>query len=317
MKKSACMLVSSLTHPIRLLTLRRNPHMLAAPTRLIDDPPQAPSTVEGATPSLHTPLLPAAALQPAAASHQPLADRMAQHPPTVEGSYPSPQPPLLPVAPQSATTSQQPLTKDMTQHQHVVPPAPGPSESQPADSSEQLPMGSSVQHQHMQRMKSKECEGKDKGNPKGVKGESRDRVGRQLSGEPAKAQHVHQSWSRAGGLGQGQGKGPMVDAQTIPARGTNAAGVSAQQLHISVRRHYKDKGKLWLLSPKHSVCLFVDRLGDQLRANKQSSVCANSSSQDIALKKRIPGRYGEHQHVVPAAGAKFPIWQSGFRNGET
>lgn len=63
---------------------------------------------------------------------------------------------------------------------------------------------------------------------------------RQLSLDTAKDQHSYRSWNRAGI--QHQGLGPMVNAQTIPARGANTEGVSASWLHISVRRHYKEKG---------------------------------------------------------------------------
>jgi len=38
--------------------------------------------------------------------------------------------------------------------------------------------------------------------------------------------------------------GPVVNAQTIPARGPNNEGISASWLHISVRRHYKEKGMI-------------------------------------------------------------------------
>ena len=65
---------------------------------------------------------------------------------------------------------------------------------------------------------------------------------RQLSLDTAKDQHSYRSWNRAGI--QHQGVGPMVNAQTIPARGANTEGVSASWLHISVRRHYKEKGMI-------------------------------------------------------------------------
>ena len=63
---------------------------------------------------------------------------------------------------------------------------------------------------------------------------------RQLSLDTAKDQHSYRSWNRAGI--QHQDVGPVVNAQTIPARGANTEGVSASWLHISVRRHYKEKG---------------------------------------------------------------------------
>lgn len=63
---------------------------------------------------------------------------------------------------------------------------------------------------------------------------------RQLSLDTAKDQHSYRSWNRA--VVQHQGVGPAVNAQTIPARGANTEGISASWLHISVRRHYKEKG---------------------------------------------------------------------------
>lgn len=66
---------------------------------------------------------------------------------------------------------------------------------------------------------------------------------RQLSVDAAKGQLVYHSRSRAGNLAELQCQGPVVNAQTIPTRGTNAKGLCACQLHISVRRHYKEKGK--------------------------------------------------------------------------
>lgn len=190
MKKSACLLVSSLTHPARLLTLRRNPQMLAASVRSVEHASQA-------------------------------------HP-QVESSIPSPPTPPPPATPNPATTSQQLLTAGIAQHQHEAHQALAPSQSQEADPSEQVPDGSSAEQQDMLGL------------------ESREGLQRQMSLDAAKEQHVHRSWSMAGNRAQLQGKGPVVDATTIPARGTNAAGVSAQQLHISVRRHYKEKGKLGL-----------------------------------------------------------------------
>jgi hypothetical protein len=65
---------------------------------------------------------------------------------------------------------------------------------------------------------------------------------RQLSLDTAKDQHSYRSWNRAGI--QHQGMGPVVNAQTIPARGPNNEGISASWLHISVRRHYKEKGMI-------------------------------------------------------------------------
>lgn len=71
---------------------------------------------------------------------------------------------------------------------------------------------------------------------------------RQLSVDTAKDQHSYRSWNRAG---VHQQMGPTVTVQTIPARGANADGVTANWLHISVRRHYKEKGVLcarWCLT---------------------------------------------------------------------
>ncbi len=65
---------------------------------------------------------------------------------------------------------------------------------------------------------------------------------RQPSLETAKDQHSYRSWNRTGA--HQVGLGPTVNGQTIPAKGANAEGVSAHMLHISVRRHYKEKGVL-------------------------------------------------------------------------
>ena len=64
---------------------------------------------------------------------------------------------------------------------------------------------------------------------------------RQLSLDAASDQHQYRSWNRTG-VQQLPGSGPVVNSQTIPARGTSPEGVSAHMLHISVRRHYKEKG---------------------------------------------------------------------------
>ena len=71
-----------------------------------------------------------------------------------------------------------------------------------------------------------------------------DGMERQLSLDTAKDRHSYRSWNRVSN--QHLGLGPFVNAQTIPARGTNAGGASAHQLHISVRCHYKEKGTLFV-----------------------------------------------------------------------
>lgn len=42
--------------------------------------------------------------------------------------------------------------------------------------------------------------------------------------------------------------GPTIDGSTIPTRGSNSQGVSANSLHIGVRRHYKEAGQPVLCS---------------------------------------------------------------------
>ena len=124
----------------------------------------------------------------------------------------------------SATRSEQPLVNGVGQAQHSDAQAPSSSEFQAAESSQQ-PVGNTTQHQHTPSL------------------DSTDVLVRQLSLDAAKEQHMYHSWAREGKLAQLQGKGPVVNAQTIPARGANVDGVSACRLHISVRRHYKEKGK--------------------------------------------------------------------------
>ena len=188
MKKSASLLVSSLIRPTRLLTLSSQTPMLTGPRRSIEQAPPPPPTADATTSS-------------------------------------APAQPPLSATPLSATTTEQPLVHGTGQAQQTLAQAPPPSESQTAESSQQLPVGSSTQHQHTSSL------------------DSGDVMARQLSLDAAKEQHVYHSWPRGGKLVQLQGNGPMVNAQTIPARGANADGVSACRLHISVRRHYKEKGK--------------------------------------------------------------------------
>ncbi|KAL3161955.1 hypothetical protein ABBQ38_009037 [Trebouxia sp. C0009 RCD-2024] len=217
MKKSACLLVSSLTHPTRLLTLRRNPQMLAASVRSMEHASQGHPQLEGSTPSAPTPPPPAA-----------------PHPPS---------------------SSQALLTDGSAQHQHDAHQALAPSQSH----------GSRSQHSDVPGL------------------ELRDGFQRQLSLDTVKEQHVYRSWSRAGNRAQLQGAGPVVDAHTIPARGTNAAGVSAQQLHISVRRHYKEKGNRLLEAAvaEHdtwdsAAAMRVIRFSDQ-KASKTNATTADVS----------------------------------------
>ena len=199
MKKSASLLVSSLIHPTRLLTLRGHTPVIAGSRRSIEQAPQPPPTADATTPSAPT------------------------HPPL------------------STTSSEQPLVNGAGQAQRVETQAPPSSESQAAESSQQLPVGRTTQHQHTSSL------------------ESRDVLARQLSFNAAKEQHMYHSWARGGKLVQFQGKGPVVNAKTIPARGANADGVTACQLHISVRRHYKEKGKHFFCSLNRKA--FTTELG--------------------------------------------------------
>ncbi|KAL0052970.1 hypothetical protein WJX82_010541 [Trebouxia sp. C0006] len=107
---------------------------------------------------------------------------------------------------------------------------------------------------------------------------------RQLSLDTAKDQHSYRSWNRAGI--QHQGVGPMVNAQTIPARGANTEGVSASWLHISVRRHYKEKGKrllaaavaehdTWDSAAAMKTIRFTDQQASQTKATtSDASLCS-------------------------------------------
>ena len=193
MKKSASLLISSLIHPTRLLTLRSPPPLLPAPKRSIEQAPQSPPRVDATTSLAPTQLCTSA-------------------------------------TPQTPTRSQQLLVNGLGQAQQADLQTPGLSESQAADSSSPLPVGATTQH------------------PNGPSLESQNGLSRQLSLDAAKDQHAYHSWVRGGNLAQLQGKGPVVNAQTIPARGVNADGVSAGRLHISVRRHYKEKGEQPLAS---------------------------------------------------------------------
>ena len=193
MKKSVSLLVSSLIHPTRLLTLRSPPPLLPAPKRSIQQAQQSPPRADAAT-------------------------------------SPAPTQPCTSVTPQPPTSSQQPLVNGTGQAQLVEVQAPSPSEAQTADSSSPVTVGATTQHQRSPNLA------------------STDGLSRQLSLDAAKDQHAYHSWVSGGNLAQLQGKGPVVNAQTIPARGANADGVSAGRLHISVRRHYKEKGKQPLAS---------------------------------------------------------------------
>ena len=151
-----------------------------------------------------------------------------------ESSAPTQSP--LCATPQSVTSTEQPLASGAGQAQHVEAQVLPPSESQAAESPQgQLPVGSITQHQRTPSL--------DSGNV----------LARQLSLEAAKEQHMYHSWARGANLAHFQGKGPVVNAQTIPTRGRNADGVSACCLHISVRRHYKEKGKQPLPLPSSAV----------------------------------------------------------------
>lgn len=174
-------------------------------------------------------------------------------PPTADATTSSPptQSPL-PATPQFVTSTEQPLVNSAGQAQHVEAQALPPSEPQAAESPPQLPVGSITQHQRTLSL------------------DSRNVLARQLSLDAAKEQHVYHSWARGGNLAQLQGKGPVVNAQTIPGRGANADGVSACRLHISVRRHYKEKGKQPL--PLHSSTVSHPCLRCSLHSDNFSSV---------------------------------------------
>ena len=147
-------------------------------------------------------------------------------PPTADATTSlGPTQPPLSATPLSAAGTEQPLVNGTEQAQQFEPRVFPPSESHTAESSQQLPAGISTQHRYTSSLG------------------SGDVLARQLSLDAAKEQHIYHSWARGGNLAQLQGKGPVVNAQTIPARGANAEGVSACRLHISVRRHYKEKGK--------------------------------------------------------------------------
>lgn len=134
--------------------------------------------------------------------------------------------PCTSATPQTLPSSQQPLVNGTGRAQQAEAQTPGPSKPQAAESLFHLPVAlPTTQHQHMPSL------------------ESKDGLSRQLSLDTAKEQHAYHSWARGGNVAQLQGKGPVVNAQTIPARGANGDGVSACRLHISVRRHYKEKGK--------------------------------------------------------------------------
>ncbi|DBA77051.1 TPA: hypothetical protein ACH3X1_009638 [Trebouxia sp. C0004] len=109
---------------------------------------------------------------------------------------------------------------------------------------------------------------------------------RQLSLDTAKDQHSYRSWNRVGL--QHQGMGPMVNAQTIPARGANTEGISASWLHISVRRHYKEKGKrllaaavaehdTWDSAAAMKTIRFTDQQASQTKATtSDASLCSRA-----------------------------------------
>ena len=74
---------------------------------------------------------------------------------------------------------------------------------------------------------------------------------RQLSLDTTNDQYGYRPWNRTP---QQLGLGPVVNSQTIPARGVSPEGIGAHMLHISVRRHYKEKVKS--KSMEHCVVTF-------------------------------------------------------------
>lgn len=219
MKKSASLLVTSLTHPTRLLTLRSsNPSLLAGTRRSIQHNPRLSSTASAATPSSQVQAPPAEMQSTSDSTQQQQAHQASviAEPEAVQRS------------------EKQSVNSAQYSQAHQVRADPMPEVAQ---SSRQQPGSGSGQHQHAPSL------------------ETGDGLMRQLSFDTAKDQHVYQSWSRAGNLAQLQGMGPVVNAQTIPAKGANAEGVSAQRLHISVRRHYKEKGGHSLLARRCGLWL--------------------------------------------------------------
>lgn len=247
MKKSARLLVSSITHPTRLLTFGSSTSsMLAGPRRSIQQAPRTPLAATAASPSTLAP-------EPVAAELGPPAPQSGQ---LFAGS--NAQRDLAPQAPAEAASSQ---AADI----HTQPPAgsdvqpaqasqqPLVEQSQQAVATRQQPASTAAQHQQAPISDStSEAQASQSDRPSASQQHQHtlglaktDGMTRQLSLDTAKDQHVYRSWSRTGNLAQLHGMGPVVNAQTIPARGANAEGVSAAHLHISVRRHYKEKGKPW------------------------------------------------------------------------
>ena len=223
MKRSAGLLVSSLLHPTRLLALSSGTPALLAGSRRSIQQASRKSNSTAAVPSVQ---LPAPAAGDAVDSPSNIGQQAA------EGSTQQVPQELHDPALHIASGSQQPASLQVQQE----PPPDVAFQGQAQQGRSQSGGQEDVlegrqqpvrQHQHTPSL------------------ESRDGLLRQLSLDAVKEQHTYRSWARAGRLAQLQGMGPVVNAQTIPARGTNPQGASAAHLHISVRRHYKEKGQTY------------------------------------------------------------------------
>ena len=223
--------------------------MLAGPKRSIQQAPRVPHAAAAAAPSTPAPEPDAADLEPPQQqSGQLLAGSNAQRNPAIKA-------PTYAVQPHATEShTQLPAASDIQNPQASQ--QPMLLQSQQAPGSRQQPAGTAAEHQQAPvsngifDAQASQSSGLPASGQHTLSLGNTDGLTRQLSLDTAKDQHVYRSWSRSANLVQLQGMGPVVNAQTIPARGANAEGVSAAHLHISVRRHYKEKGKPWPVEVK-------------------------------------------------------------------